>query len=197
MRLGISLAAQAPALFRAAPQQADRARHWPRATGLQGGGRDDRAARAIIDSACRQIPAVEMAANEDWGQGRIGARYLADHIARLRGAREARGQHKMGTHGLACLRDTVDQHGIGHRDGRCRNGRNACGPLRQAGVCYAGVVCADRADQYRQGALFCGDSGALAAHIAIEAIGFAGLGGWHRMIDKGDLAFERERRRGL
>src|SRR3546814_9195594 len=87
----IGLAAEHADFLGAGPQQADRAAGLARSHDVLCRGGDDAASRRVVDRTRREIPAIEMAGDDDRARGRVAARNLGADLAgclvadRLRG----------------------------------------------------------------------------------------------------------------
>ena len=196
MGLGVSEAAEAAQFLAARPQHADRTQRFATLLRLQRGGGDDRAARGVVDRAGRQIPRIEVAADQHRRQLGIAAGQFADHVARGQSVLRVPGQRQRDAHRLAQLGGARDQVGIGVADRAGRDRGDAGGPVGRAGVRIAVVIGPGRADHRADCALAGRDRRAGAAHLAIRAVARAVLVGAHGVVDEGDLARQRPGGRG-
>ena len=99
MRFGISFAAEAAGLLGAEPDDADGTLRSPGVHDVLGGCSDDRNARGVIDRAGAEIPAVEVAADQQDRRTGVAPRHFGDHVARLSALRFLADQREMHLHG--------------------------------------------------------------------------------------------------
>jgi hypothetical protein len=151
----------------------------------------------IVDRAGAEVPAVEMAAEQDRRERGIATWKIADHVARGQIVGGLAGEREVEEDRLAAARDAGDQVGVGVGECPCRDRLDAVGKVGAAGVRIAMAVGADRADDDAHCALARGDCGAGAADLAVGAVAAAVLVALHRVVDEGDLARERACRRRL
>jgi hypothetical protein len=126
-------------LLGAEPDDPDRPPRPARLHDPLGGGGGDRDAGGVVDRSGAEVPAVEMAADQDDAGLGIGARHLGDDVARLALADVARGQDSRIRTGLPRFEDALELLGVGNgeRAGRDR-GRRRRSLSRRYGDCGDG-----------------------------------------------------------
>ena len=115
MRPGVGFAAEAAGFLVAEPDHADRPAMAAAGHDLPGGGGGYRDARAIVDRAGAQIPAVEVTADHDHSGGGVGAGHFGDDVARCADADLVVVEVEMQHHRLAELDHTLEVLGVGNR----------------------------------------------------------------------------------
>ena len=109
----IGAAAGAAGLLVAEPDDADRAARAARLHHLLRRRGDDGDARRIVDRAGAEVPAVEVAADEDHARRRIGAGHVGDDVAGRRVADEARREGEVHDDVRRALQHALEVLGVG------------------------------------------------------------------------------------
>jgi hypothetical protein len=151
---------------------------------------DDRDSRSVVDRSGAEIPAVEMAADEDHARFGVGPRNLRDDVAGRLVAEEARGQGQVHHHLLLALQDALEVLGVGDAEGGRGDGLHIA-PVGESGMGVAVIVGAERADDDGGRALLSRDRGRRAPHRPVIAIARPVLIGLHRVADEDDPAAHR------